>query len=406
MSRLRVAVTGAGGKVGSALVTSLGASGDFEVVAIVRNALGAKTLGPVKAEIRTGSVTDPESSRRMLAGCDAVINCALPKGWPRTTRRIGDAILNNIANAPSVRIAVHFSSVAVYGSCVDPRRNSFERPRPTSDYGIDKLRSEKIAAQLFSRRGIRHYILRLGHVYGPSQWISADVLTKTADPSFSLPFGGDIPSNAVSIYAVIDAIRGMLNDTQPTGLCNLIDSPQSSWRDIYDYHTELLGRPAAGSISDAESRAWQLRYFAEARAPLHTVLRAAQATLRSADFSRLAQHIALRRILYGPLLLTPSWLEERARQAYVQRKGAAAVRKLAGAGPAPAFMYAPPVPGPTFNTIHKSQAAAAMAEEMRAYLSAMSSYRWNLTDSASDPPLSRSSLENEKPQLNYLVRQA
>ena len=159
-----------------------------------------------------------------------------------------DAILRNIASAPRVRIAVHFSSVAVYGSCVDPRINSFERPRPTSQYGIEKLRSEKIAARLFSDRGIRHYILRLGHVYGPSQQLSFDVLSRTSDPSFSLPFGGDIPSNAVSIHAVIHAIRGMLKDTQPTGVRNLVDTPQSSWREIYDYHTELLGRPAAPSI--------------------------------------------------------------------------------------------------------------------------------------------------------------
>ena len=99
MTRLRVAVTGAGGGVGSALVTSLGTSGEFDVVAIVRNDLGAKTLGPVNAQVRVGSVTDSESSRRMLAGCDAVINCALPKGWPRSTRDISDAILHNIASA-------------------------------------------------------------------------------------------------------------------------------------------------------------------------------------------------------------------------------------------------------------------------------------------------------------------
>ncbi len=389
MSRIRVAVTGAAGRVGSALVASLGSSGEFDVVAIVRNDLAAKILGPVNAEVRIGSVTDAESSRRMLAGCDAVINCALPQGWPRSARRDSDAILRNIAGHPGMRVAVHFSSVAVYGSCVDPRTNSFERPRPTIEYGIEKLRSEKVAARSFSERGIRHYIARLGHVYGPSQQLSFDVLSRTSDPSFSLPFGGDIPSNAVSIHAVIQAICGMLKDTQPTGVRNLVDTPQSSWREIYDYHTERLGRPAAPSMTDADSRISQAHYFAEARAPIRTVLRAARAALRSADFFRLTTHVAFRRMVHGPLLLAPSSTEQEAREAYLQRKASAALRQLASREPAPPRVCAPPVPGPTFNTIHKCDAAAAMSDAMRAWLTAMSSYRWEFADWDSDPRMPR-----------------
>lgn len=401
MSRLCVAVTGANGNVGSALVASLGESGEFDVVAIVRNDLGAKILGPVNADVRVGSVTDPESSRRLFAGCDAVVNCALPKGWPRSSRRDSDAILRNIASAPGVRIAVHFSSVAVYGSCVDPRVTSFERPRPNNEYGIEKLRSEKIAARLFSDRGIRYYIARLGHVYGPSQQLSSDVLSRTSDPSFALPFGGDIPSNAVSIYAVIEAIRGMLRDTQPAGVRNLIDTPQSSWREIYDYHTQRLGRPAAPSMADAESKASQSRYFAEARAPIRSVLRAVRATIRSVDFFRLTTNMAFRRMAHGPLLLVPSSsLERISRNAYIQRKVSAAVRQLASREPAaPPRVCAPPVPGPTFNTIDKRAAAAAMSDAMRAWLIAKSSYRWEFSELDFDPRMPHPQARDDAAEL-------
>ncbi|MGH8635591.1 MAG: NAD-dependent epimerase/dehydratase family protein, partial [Burkholderiales bacterium] len=149
MRRLRVAVTGAAGHVGSALVASLASRGEFEVVAVVRNAFAAGLLESLDAEIRVGSVTDPGASREALAGCDAVVNCALASGWPATARRQNEAIVRNIAAAPGIRGVVHFSTVAVYGMCLDPRVSSFERPRPDSTYGVDKLRLERIATRLF-----------------------------------------------------------------------------------------------------------------------------------------------------------------------------------------------------------------------------------------------------------------
>ena len=408
MNRIRVAITGAAGRVGSALVESLGASGEYDVVAIVRNDLAAKTLGPVKAQIRIGSVTDAESSRSVLAGCDAVINCALPKGWPRGARQEGDAILRNIASAPSVRTVVHFSSVAVYGSCVDPRKNSFERPRPNTEYGIEKLRSEKVAARLFTERGIRHYIVRLGHVYGPSQQLSFDVLSRTSDPSFALPFGGDIPSNAVSICAVVRAIRGMLEGTQPTGVRNLVDTPQSSWREIYDYHTEMLGRPATQSLTDAESRAAQSRYFKEASAPIRTVLRATRSALRSADLFRVTTNSAFRRLVHDPLLLVPVSVEDAAQKAYLRKKVASAVRQLSSREPAPARVCAPAVPGQTFDAIDKHEAAALMSDEMRAWLTAMTTYRWDFAEWDCDPRLPRPQARSQSagPPQSYFVRRA
>jgi nucleoside-diphosphate-sugar epimerase len=377
---MRVAVTGAAGAVGSALVKSLADSGAFDVVALVRNGLGACTLGSINAEIRVGSIADPESSRQMFAGCDAVINCALPKGWPRSTRQVTDAILRNIANAPDVRAAVHFSSVAVYGACVDPSRNSFERPRPTGSYGAEKLRSEGIAARLFSERGLRYYILRLGHVYGPAQQVSYEIAAKTADPSFALPFGGHMPSNAVSIHAVIHAIRGMLEDTQPTGIRNLIDTPQSTWREIYDYHTAMIGRPPAPSIPDADSRATQSRLFGEARAPIRTIMRTAKSVARSTDLLRIAQTPAFRHVINGPMAWAPASLEPKARHAYVLRKVAAAVRQMASRETPPPRMHAPAVPGPTFNVPDKHEAAAAMHDALKAWMSSMSTYRWAWDD--------------------------
>jgi nucleoside-diphosphate-sugar epimerase len=381
MSRLRIAVTGAGGRVGSALAASLAAHAEFEVVALVRNALAASLLGAPDAEIRVGSVTDPAASREALAGCDAVVNCALAKGWPATARQQNEAILRNIAAAPGVRRVVHFSSVAVYGMCADPRVSTFARPRPDSSYGVDKLREERIAARLFGARNIRHYVVRLGHVYGPSQWVSRDVLERVRDPAFALPFGGENPSNAVSIAAVAAAVRGLLCGDQPSGVRNLFDSPQSSWRTLYDLHTRLLGRPPAGSLAEAESLALRERYYAAARHPLRGLARGALGALGSANLVALAQSEAFRYLAHGPLLLLPDPVGAALNRAYVRRKARSALAQ--GAPPSralpSALMCAPAVPGPCFPTLDSREATAAMAEELGAWLRGLWSYRWDVS---------------------------
>lgn len=380
MKRLRVAVTGAGGRVGSALVAGLGSQGGFDVVAIVRNALTGRLLGP-DADVRIGSVTDPSSSRRLLADCDAVVNCALAKGWPLTARRQNEAIIRNIAAAPRVRVAIHFSTVAVYGSCVDPRRNSFERPRPDSSYGVDKLSLERFASRLFSSRGIRHHLVRLGHVYGPSQWVSRDILERSGDPSFALPFGGNVPSNAVSIAAVIAAVRGLLEEPRPSGIANLVDSPQSTWRGLFDMHTALLGRPPVGSLPETASRELRERYYATAGRPLQTVARGALSAVRSIDLIALARLEAFRHLVHAPLLMVPTGIEHAANRAYVRRKVRSAVRQaqVAPASP-PALFCMPAVPGPCIPTVDAQVAAAAMRDELSAWLAGLADYRWDLAD--------------------------
>jgi len=379
MKRLRVAVTGAGGRVGSALVAGLGGNG-VDVVAIVRNALTGRLLGSA-ADIRVGSVTDAASSRTLLADCDAVVNCALAKGWPLSARQQNEAILRNIARAPRVRVAVHFSTVAVYGSCVDPRHNSFERPRPDSSYGLDKLSLERFAIGLFSARGIRHHLVRLGHVYGPSQWVSRDILERSGQPSFALPFGGNIPSNAVSIAAVVAAVRGLLENDRPSGIANLVDSPQSTWRALFDSHTALLGRPPVASLPDAASNELRERYYLAAGRPYRAVARGALAALGSFDLIGLARLEAFRHLVHRPLLMVPVSLEQATNRAYVRRKVRSAVRQSLSedAAPPPLFCM-PAVPGPCIPTIDASAATAAMREDLRGWMAGLSDYRWDLAE--------------------------
>jgi nucleoside-diphosphate-sugar epimerase len=377
---LRVGITGAAGHVGSALAARLKVEHGFDTVAVVRNVFAARLLADAGAEVRVGSVTDPSSSRELFAGCDAVVNCALAKGWPATSRERNEAIVRNLASASGAQVVVHFSSVAVYGPCSDPRYNSFERPQPDSAYGLEKLRLEQVAERLFARAGKQYHIVRLGHVYGPGQWVSREILERSGDASFALPFGGDISSNAVSIDAVVAAVAGMLRGEQAVGIRNLVDSPQSSWRALFDFHTGLLGRGPVASMPEGASLRLREGYYGSARHPALAFARSAIARLFTLDMIGLAKLETFRRLAHRPLRGISPAFEGWANRRYVRRKVRSALRENASGSQVSDVLCAPPIPGPCLGTIAAATAFTAMRNDLRAWLHSLADYRWDHTD--------------------------
>ncbi|MDP6716814.1 MAG: NAD(P)H-binding protein, partial [SAR202 cluster bacterium] len=94
---IRVAVTGASGDVGSALVHALAESEEIRAVAIVRNTLAPALLDRPDIEVRVGSITDPASAQSLMNDCDAIVNCAVARGNPRQSRLQNRSIVENIS---------------------------------------------------------------------------------------------------------------------------------------------------------------------------------------------------------------------------------------------------------------------------------------------------------------------
>lgn len=155
---MRIAVTGAGGFVGQALVAALADAG-ASIVATDRALDGL----PDDIEQVAGDIGDPVVRSALLAGgLDALIHLATVPGGaaeadPAESRRINvdamyDLLLEAAAASPGLRV-VFASSIAVFGDPLPPLVDDHTPLAPKLIYGGHKAMMEAAVA-LFSQRGM------------------------------------------------------------------------------------------------------------------------------------------------------------------------------------------------------------------------------------------------------------
>lgn len=160
---MRVVVTGAAGRIGSAF-TGLPAPPGWEVVATDRAA---------SAETELLDVTDPRACRRALSSVDAVVHLAadpvvsadfrtsvLPLNMIGTYNIVAAAV-----DAGVGRVVFASSIQAVAGYPLDMQVREDDPPRPANDYGVGKAFGEALCASMAFRSSTTFLSVRIGN-YG------------------------------------------------------------------------------------------------------------------------------------------------------------------------------------------------------------------------------------------------
>ena len=247
-AKMKVAVTGAAGQVGSVLVQRLSKM-DVNTVAICRNTMSAGIIHSVApgCDIRIGSITMKNDSRQLLSDCDRIIHCALAmvSGKPKLSRRLNKAMIDNFADLEGLRQFIHLSSIAVYPEGIYRLKfpkSTFERPRPDNEYGRSKLLIEQYARRMCESKRLDYYILRLGHVIGAKMDRSREILELVQTPQFRLPFNGDLPSNTVHVEHLASLAIELLSKPLSSGVYNVADENRT-WRQVFDWHTQSVTLP-------------------------------------------------------------------------------------------------------------------------------------------------------------------
>jgi uncharacterized protein (TIGR01777 family) len=295
-----IAITGATGLIGSALVDRLRARGHI-VRRIVRSA-------PAAGDV----LWDPSHDlidARALAGVDAVVNLAgepIAHRWTaerkaalRESRVRGTALLARTVTALPVKPRVFLSGSAVgyYGDrgdeVLDETAGPGEGflPRLTADW--------EAATAPITDAGVRVVLLRTGIVLSPTGGALAKLL-----PMFKLGGGGPLGSGTqwMSWITLDDHLRAMehlLFAEGARGAVNLTAPASVRNAEFAATLGEVLGRPA---VLPVPAFALELLYGEMARATLLAGQRVIPVALTSAgfQFQEPTLHGALRRILSRP----------------------------------------------------------------------------------------------------------
>lgn len=167
-------LTGATGFVGGRLAHLLRKKG-HDVVALVRNPAKARDLAAAGVTVVPGDVTEPDTLRAPMAGCDGVFHVA---GWYKVGlrdnsegRRINIDGTRNVLSAMrdlGIPKGVYTSTLAVFSDTKGrmPDENYRFSGTHLSEYDRTKAAAHDIAEE-FIRAGLPLVIVQPGLIYGP-----------------------------------------------------------------------------------------------------------------------------------------------------------------------------------------------------------------------------------------------
>ena len=198
-----ILVTGATGNVGHPIAARLAAAG-HAVRALVRSPERARPILPEGVEAVQGDVTDPDSVRAAVRGCELVYHAAgLPEQWrldPADFTRVnveGTRNMVSAAQAAGVERFVYTSTIDVFRwtpgepfdeSVLDPD------PRPTH-YERSKQEADRIVAEA-AEVGLSTVFLHPAAVYGPAPVLTPglnDFLVRLARRKVPMLLPGGMP---------------------------------------------------------------------------------------------------------------------------------------------------------------------------------------------------------------------
>ncbi|HJN74748.1 MAG TPA: NAD(P)-dependent oxidoreductase [Myxococcota bacterium] len=233
---MRIAVTGASGRIGRVLLPELIGAG-HEVVGLARSESSADLVRGAGARVVRGDLLDTSSLNGFIDGADRVLHLAGGvRGAGRTTPDLLNRVATeNLAGVVGETPVVLASSCAVYGDRSNLWVEEDFEPSPNTRYGTSKVAAEGIARE----RGWT--IARIAAIYGAG-FPFAMVERMRAGKAW-LPGEG---RNHVPTMHVDDCVRALvlLAEAEPGLIVHLADRSQPTLREFYDcVHQRVGGTP-------------------------------------------------------------------------------------------------------------------------------------------------------------------
>lgn len=255
----RVLVLGASGFLGGRLVERLVEECGAEVRVLLRRVAAGSAAVRFPLEAHVGDLTDPETVRRAVQGCNVVVNCVKGSGGDLAHRRAIDVDLSGQLVEQAARAGarvVHVSSMAVYDlpRVGDVTERSPDAP-PGDAYSDSKLAGERLALATGARLGVPVTVVQPTVVYGPRATVHAsEILEEMRRGRLVLVEGGTGICNAVYVDDVVTALLLAAVTPAAAGERFLVSGPEHpTWGDFFGHFERMIGRPATVSLTEQEA---------------------------------------------------------------------------------------------------------------------------------------------------------
>ncbi|HTR33748.1 MAG TPA: NAD-dependent epimerase/dehydratase family protein [Gaiellaceae bacterium] len=264
---MRVLVTGGAGFIGSHVVDKLQARGHepriFDLVPSPHHGAEVETI--------LGDLCDPDTARRAIDGCDAVVHLAALADVdevvkdPARADRVnvhGTHVLLAAARDAGVGRFVYASTIWVYGDAADPEPVTEDTPLglPKHFYTATKIAGEHYTASYGELYGVEWTILRFGIPYGPRARPTAVVPAFTAKALAGQPLtiAGDGTQSRRFVYVedLADGVAVSLAPEAANRVYNLVGHENTSVRAIARTIRDIVGDV---KIVHVDGRAGDLR---------------------------------------------------------------------------------------------------------------------------------------------------
>lgn len=260
----RVLVTGATGFIGGRVAELLSLRDGWQVRALVRQPGSASRLARLPVEMVLGDLGQPNELARAVAGCDAVVHCAIGTAYGNRKEIFevtveGSRRLAAAARAAGVRRFVHVSTMAVHGkdaTGVLDESSPLHPPRG-DDYAESKVEAERVVERA-ARAGLPAVTLRLANVFGPfGTTLTTRPIQHLLNGTLAIVGGDRKPCNMVYVDNVAAAVTKALT-APPEGVVGetfaISDGERLTWLDFFSRFASALGvapptSPPAGPTS-------------------------------------------------------------------------------------------------------------------------------------------------------------
>jgi nucleoside-diphosphate-sugar epimerase len=256
---MRVAVTGANGFVGSALVRKL-AEGGHQVLAYMRQPAHIASVSAVKSMEAPELGLEGDWRFRPEYGIEVLVHAAArvhvmqdtsadPLTEFRKVNVAGTESLARQAARAGVKRFVFLSSIKVNGGLTSEGRpfSAADVPEPEGAYGISKHEAELVLHQIAAETGMEVVIIRPPLVYGPGVKANFAGLMRWLVKGVPIPLAA-VTQNRRSLVALdnlVDLIATCLSHTAAANQTFLVsDGEDLSTAELLERMGAAMGKPA------------------------------------------------------------------------------------------------------------------------------------------------------------------